>query len=332
LVKGATWEYRVAKESVIRRGPEERKIEKPGTVVDRCLGPSADEPGIQLLERRIEEHNPTFAVPIIVTTVQRLSVTSDSISALSIQQWGHELVPYDVPQPLFSFSTSDQRFTQNVEGLHFDVAPVALSTESVSVPAGDYPDALKRVVSGSVQGRLARAPVLRGSVVESTWFARGVGPVKVERTLEMEIRVGRKLANATEVTVRVLVRCRMRSDVETAVETYIRAASERDPQARAALLEACFADEVRFVARSREIRGRAAVAEEIARLLADPQFSRIRIASVIDAGDSSFRFRSVVERRDGVSHEFFDAGMVDETGRISLVLTFAGPLAQAADE
>ena len=123
----------------------------------------------------------------------------------------------------------------------------------------------------------------------------------------------------------------MRSVVETAVDSYIRAASERDPEARAALIEACFAADGRIVSRSREIRGRAALADEIARLLADPQLLRIRVVSAIDAGETTFRFRSVVERRDGTTLEFFDAGEVDATGRISLLLTFAGSLAPAAD-
>jgi hypothetical protein len=124
----------------------------------------------------------------------------------------------------------------------------------------------------------------------------------------------------------------MRSKVEIAVDTYIRAASERDPEARAALLETCFAADGRIVSRSREVRGRAALADEIARLLADPQLVRIRILSAIDAGDTTFRFRSIVERRDGKNLEFFDAGEVDASGRISLVLTFAGPLGPAADD
>ena len=121
----------------------------------------------------------------------------------------------------------------------------------------------------------------------------------------------------------------MRSNVEAAVDTYVRAASERDPEARAAMLEACFAADGRVVSRSREIRGRAALADEIAKLLADPQLLRIRVLSAIDAGGTSFRFRSIVERRDGRNLEFFDAGEVDATGRISLVLTFAGPLGPA---
>ncbi|MGK3966891.1 hypothetical protein WMF38_22290 [Sorangium sp. So ce118] len=119
--------------------------------------------------------------------------------------------------------------------------------------------------------------------------------------------------------------------VEAAVKTYIDAASERDPGKRAAMLEACFAVDGRVVSGSREIRGRAALADEIAKLLADPLLVRVRVLSVLDTGNTTFRFRSVVERSDGKNLEFFDAGEVDATGRISLLLTFAGPLREAVD-
>ncbi|WP_437736497.1 nuclear transport factor 2 family protein [Sorangium sp. So ce1335] len=123
----------------------------------------------------------------------------------------------------------------------------------------------------------------------------------------------------------------MGSIVDAAVKTYIDAASERDPEKRAAMLDACFAADGRVVSRSREIRGRAAVADEIAKLLEDPLLVRVRVLSVIDTGNTTFRFRSVVERSDGKNFEFFDAGEVDPAGRISLLLTFAGPLRDAAD-
>ncbi|HEY0466192.1 MAG TPA: hypothetical protein VGC79_18405 [Polyangiaceae bacterium] len=124
----------------------------------------------------------------------------------------------------------------------------------------------------------------------------------------------------------------MTEPVEIAVQTYIRAATERDPTLRAQLLEACFAREGRFVTRGRVIHGRAGVAEMLARAHADPQLGRIRLLSVVDAGGTIFRFRSLVENRDGTSAEFFDAGEIDADGKISLLLTFAGPLADADDE
>ena len=122
----------------------------------------------------------------------------------------------------------------------------------------------------------------------------------------------------------------MPSAVEVAVDTYIRASTEPDAAQRAQLLEACFAADGRMVTRSREIRGRAALSEMIGRFLSDPQVLRIRVSSAIDAGGTTFRYRAVAEMRDGTLAEVLDAGEVDAEGRICLILTFAGPLADAS--
>ena len=117
-----------------------------------------------------------------------------------------------------------------------------------------------------------------------------------------------------------------------AVLTYIHAAREPEPVARRQLLEACFAAEGRIVTRGGEIRGREAVARMLERVHADPQFERIRVTSAIDAQGTTYRLRSVIERRDGTSLEFFDAGEIDASGKISLVLAFAGELADADEQ
>ncbi len=121
----------------------------------------------------------------------------------------------------------------------------------------------------------------------------------------------------------------MPSAVEDAVHTYIRAWSERDPARRTALIEACFAVDGRMVTRSREIRGRDALAAEMARTHADPEHLGIRVTSNIDASGTTFRFSAVADRRDGSRPESFDAGEVDSQGLISVLFTFAGPLGEA---
>ena len=83
-----------------------------------------------------------------------------------------------------------------------------------------------------------------------------------------------------------------------------------------------------MVTRSREIRGRAALIAEMSRIVADPNILKIRPMSAIDARGTTFRFRGVVEMRDGQRFESFDAGEIDAEGRISVLLTFAGPLGE----
>jgi uncharacterized protein (TIGR02246 family) len=119
----------------------------------------------------------------------------------------------------------------------------------------------------------------------------------------------------------------MPSAVEAAVNTYIQAVNERDPAVRATLLDACFAPDGRMVTVSRELRGRAALAELITTFLADPRLSSIRVTSAIDARGTIFRYQAVAELRDGTILESFDAGEINADGQISLILTFAGPLA-----
>src|SRR3569623_163640 len=116
----------------------------------------------------------------------------------------------------------------------------------------------------------------------------------------------------------------MASAGETAVATYIEVFSERDPTRRAAMLDACFAENGRFVTRTREMRGRAAIAAMATQLFADPTVTGVRVTA-LDAQGTTFRFRSVVEKRDGTTAEFFDAGEIDADGRIAVIFTFAGP-------
>jgi hypothetical protein len=119
----------------------------------------------------------------------------------------------------------------------------------------------------------------------------------------------------------------MLSPVEIAVDTYIRVFSEADPIKRAALVESCFASNGRIVTRSREIRGHAGVLEMAKRFFDDPEVLRLRVVA-IDAQNTTFRFRALTDLRDGRTLEVNDAGEIDSEGRICLLLTFPGPLAE----
>jgi hypothetical protein len=114
-----------------------------------------------------------------------------------------------------------------------------------------------------------------------------------------------------------------------AVELYIRAAMTPDAPMRAALLEQCFAIDGRLVSTGHDFRGRDAVAAMLTRFHTNAAPPRIRITRAVDLRGTIFRFRSAVDLPDGTTQEFFDAGELDSNGRIKLILTFAGPLADA---
>lgn len=117
---------------------------------------------------------------------------------------------------------------------------------------------------------------------------------------------------------------------ELAARRYVDLWSERDREARAALLEACFAVDGRIVSHTRTFHGRAEIAAMIDAALADPRGLTARLTSVIDAGGSTFRFRSIGEYADGSpSFEGLDVGEIDASGRIIALYVFGGPLADA---
>ena len=121
----------------------------------------------------------------------------------------------------------------------------------------------------------------------------------------------------------------MSTPIEVAVQTYVSLPQEPDPAVRARMIEACWAEDGRLVTRNGEIRGRAELAAMFDRFIADPRGFTVELTSVIDARGSTFRFRARTTARDGSPvPDVFDAGMVDADGRISLILTFAGPLAE----
>jgi hypothetical protein len=117
----------------------------------------------------------------------------------------------------------------------------------------------------------------------------------------------------------------MSSPTEVAARTYVAAWREPDAAARARLIDACFAVDGRIVAPGTVIHGRAGLAKAIGDLFADPRGLSARLTSAINVQGPLFRFRSVVEDRDGrVVFDGFDAAEVDADGRITVLLAFGG--------
>ncbi len=117
----------------------------------------------------------------------------------------------------------------------------------------------------------------------------------------------------------------MPSPTELAAQSYIAAWQEPDAAARARLIDACFAQDARLVAPGSTIQGRAGLARAIDDFRADPRGLSARLVGAIETQGPLFRFRSVVEDRDGraVFHGF-DAGETDASGRITVLLAFSG--------
>ena len=114
------------------------------------------------------------------------------------------------------------------------------------------------------------------------------------------------------------------SRVRRSIEAYVAAWNERDPEARARLLEEACADGFRLVTPGRCIHGRDGLGALIADFQARRPGERARLASVVEVHAHSFRYVGVVERPDGTMPENLDTGEHNDEGRLVLVLTFTG--------
>ncbi len=79
----------------------------------------------------------------------------------------------------------------------------------------------------------------------------------------------------------------------SAVADYVRAWQVTDDAVRRQLLEACYADDGRFVMRTRELRGREALLGLMRTAHADPTLRSLRLVSALDVIANTFRFRAV---------------------------------------
>ena len=115
-----------------------------------------------------------------------------------------------------------------------------------------------------------------------------------------------------------------------AAQRYVEVFGGRDPAARRARIEACFAPEARLVARRRSYCGVAEIAAMVEAALGDPRgFTAGRTTAIATAG-SAFRFGTIGSFGDG-SPPFIgeDAGEIDGDRRITVIYLFAGRLARA---
>jgi hypothetical protein len=126
----------------------------------------------------------------------------------------------------------------------------------------------------------------------------------------------------------------MSDSIKRSVASYAAAWAERDPARRAELLASGVTDDVRIVigAGNREVRGRAALEAEIVAFHQRVSDVRVRVTSGIDVQGSLCRFTGRVEGHEGqIGPDAWDACECDASGRIRLVLTFAGVALPPAD-
>lgn len=118
--------------------------------------------------------------------------------------------------------------------------------------------------------------------------------------------------------------------VSRAVETYIRAAREPDASSRAQGLAECFAHDGRLVVHGGQtLVGLDSVLRMFDRFAANPNVAGVRVLAQ-EVRETTFYFRYVTDFADGTSQESFDVGVLDDAGRISLLIVYPTHVANAS--
>jgi len=103
---------------------------------------------------------------------------------------------------------------------------------------------------------------------------------------------------------------------------YVAAWNERDAARRARLLDECLADDFRLVTSGTVLRGREGLDGAIAAFQARRPGARAAMAGPLEVQGRLFRVTGVVEEDGQPPAWAFDAGEVDEAGRVRTILTF----------
>lgn len=181
---GRTWRYATVKHSTLTAGSESRKSEKRGEVAEKMQGPS--EHGTVAVSRVVTEQNSTMG-KVRVESVVHVRIAPEAISVAAIELPRQGVQTLSPAQPLLLRTVPGP----NVEGMQGSLRlTTRLSSQSPSQtesPLGAFPDCIVTETTGSVSGNLNGAPVKGGSIVVKAWYARGVGLVREERTLEFSV-------------------------------------------------------------------------------------------------------------------------------------------------
>ena len=115
------------------------------------------------------------------------------------------------------------------------------------------------------------------------------------------------------------------TDLTSIVDRYCAAWRERDPKARAAILEAVWHEEGHYCDPMADVTGRAALSDLIAKIQAQFPDGKVVRLSPVDAHHDCFRFTWRMERTNGESlPESIDFGRIAEDGRIAEITGFFG--------
>lgn len=192
---GRTWHYATTKHSKLTAESDSRHTEKRGAVAETVRGPS--EHATVAIARTVTEENSTMG-QVRIESVVHVRIAPDSIAVAAIQASGQSKIrTLSPPQPLLLQEVPGPTVVGAQGSLRLTTRLEVQSSSQTEVPLGAFADCIATETTGPVSGSLNGVPLRRGSIAIKAWYARGVGLVREERTLQLILM----LPNGTSVKV-----------------------------------------------------------------------------------------------------------------------------------
>lgn len=187
---GNTWSYRTTQRGQTSGVLEVAETTRLGTMEQRVVGVSrlsSDEISIFEVSQNVyQTDSGDGSAPN--ESVLHLSATPTAITPHAVDAEGAE--GSDLPEAvsLLTVPPATEPVTIEQGSLQISLAVTSQDVEGIEVPAGSFPNALKRVAEGPVSGAVSDIPVHAGKITETTWFVRDVGVVRQDRALEYTLK------------------------------------------------------------------------------------------------------------------------------------------------
>ncbi len=204
LQVGNTWSYQTKQHGKMIGGPDAPASTRLGTVEQRVVGVSrlsSDELEVFEVSQNVSQADSGDAPTPAVESILHLSATPTAVTLHAIDVKGADGSALPAPIAILTDPPSTDPLTSENGSLQMSLSVKSQEVEAVEVPAGKFPNALKKVTEGPVSGVVSGIPVRSGIIKETTWFVRDVGVVKQDRLLAYTLESQEGMELSVEETI-----------------------------------------------------------------------------------------------------------------------------------
>ncbi|MGH9895940.1 MAG: hypothetical protein ACREA0_28930, partial [bacterium] len=156
------------------------RVRVDGVAGDHLLGSA-------LVKRRIEERGIVPGVPVRGESSLHISSTATGVWVHRIDALGQSSGTFTPPRPIFTDPPITTPVSSEGSPMRTSMAIKEQVRQAVTVPAGHFAVAFRILAEGIVTGVMGNVQIRAGTIKQTDWFVPGVGVVREDRVLDLEL-------------------------------------------------------------------------------------------------------------------------------------------------